>query len=434
MYVCAGRCGNAVAAGRSTESLNSIHGRGLSVNESVETVIVGGGQAGLAMSYCLSECGREHIILERARVAERWRTQRWDSLMFQFPNWSIELPGCSYRGPDPDDFSHKSDILSFLEDYAVRIKAPLRAGVEVLSLRRAPKPRGYMLTTSAGTFEARNVVVATGPYQRPRIPSLAAGIQPGLFQVHAAEYRNPHELPAGGVLVVGSGASGCQIAEELLMAGRQVFFAIGKHRRIPRRYRGYDAFWWRRTLGYLDQKAEDTPREQRKPPPLVTGVGGGHDVDIRSYAKDGMTLLGHVREIRDGRVALADDLGESLAEGDRAFDEFTSAVDDYLRCHGAGSSEVHSSTSQRVTPSFVDEIDLRRSNIQSVIWATGYDLDFRWVDLPILDARGEPVQKRGVTSAPGIYFLGLAWMHKVKSSFLCGVGEDARYLAERICP
>ena len=384
------------------------------------------------MSYCLSEFGREHIILERARVAERWRTQRWDSLMFQFPNWSIELPGCSYRGPDPDGFSPKSDILAFIEDYAVRIKAPLRTGVEVLSLRRAPKPRGYLLATSAGTFEARNVVVATGPYQRPRIPLLAAGIQPGLFQGHAAGYRNPHELPPGGVLVVGSGASGCQIAEELLMAGRQVFFAIGKHRRIPRRYRGHDAFWWRRTLGYLDQKARDTPREQRKPPPLVTGVGGGHDVDIRSYAKDGMTLLGHVREIRDGRVALADDLGESLAEGDRAFDEFTAAVDTYLQCHGAGSSDVHSSTSQRTTPSFVGEIDLRRSHIQAVIWATGYDLDFRWIDLPILDARGEPIQERGVTSAPGIYLLGLAWMHKVKSSFLYGVGEDARYLAERI--
>jgi len=403
------------------------------MNESIETVIVGGGQTGLAMSYYLSQCGREHIILERARVAERWRTQRWDSLMFQFPNWSIELPGRSYTGPDPDGFSHKSNILAFIEDYAAWIKAPLRTGVEVLSLRRAPQPSGYLLSTSAGTIEARNVVIATGPYQRPRIPSLAAGVKPGFFQVHAGEYRNPQELPPGGVLVVGSGASGCQIAEELLMAGRQVLFAIGKHRRVPRRYRGHDVFWWRRALGFLDQKAEDTPRGQRKPPPLVTGVGGGHDVDIRSYAKDGMRLLGHVREIRDGRVALAGDLGESLAAGDRAFDEFTSAVDDYLRSRGAGSSDVHASTSPRIIPTSVDEIDLRASNIQSVVWATGYVLDFRWIELPVFDARGEPVQVRGVTSAPGIYFLGLAWMHKVKSSFLYGVGEDARYLAERIC-
>ena len=171
------------------------------------------------MSYYLSQCGREHIILERARVAERWRTQRWDSLMFQFPNWSMELPGRSYMGPAPDAFSHKSDVLAFIEDYAAWINAPLRTGVEVLSLRRAPQPSNYLLSTSARTFQARNVVIATGPYQRPRILSLAAGVPPGTFQVHASEYRNPQELPPGGVLVVGSGASGCQIAEELLRGG-----------------------------------------------------------------------------------------------------------------------------------------------------------------------------------------------------------------------
>jgi putative flavoprotein involved in K+ transport len=195
------------------------------MNESIETVIVGGGQAGLAMSFYLSHCGREHVIVERARVAERWRTQRWDSLMFQFPNWSIGLPGRSYAGRDPEGFSHKSDIVAFIEDYAASIKAPLRTGVEVRSLRRAPHPGRYLLSTDAGTFEARNVVIATGPYQRPRLPAVAAGMQPGFFQVHAGEYRNPRELPPGGVLVVGSGASGCQIAEELLLAGRAVFFA-----------------------------------------------------------------------------------------------------------------------------------------------------------------------------------------------------------------
>lgn len=402
------------------------------MKEDIETVIVGGGQAGLAMSYYLGQCGREHIILERARVAERWRTQRWDSLMFQFPNWSIELPGRSYTGLDPEGFSHRSDIVAFIEDYADRIKAPLRTGVEVRSLRRAAHPGRYLLSTNAGTVEARNVVIATGPYQRPRIPSLAKGIPPGFFQVHAGEYRNPQGLPPGGVLVVGSGASGCQIAEELLKAGRQVFFAIGRHRRVPRRYRGHDVFWWRRELGHLDQRARDTPREQREPPPLVTGIGGGHDVDIRSYAKDGMRLLGHVRDIGGGRVVLADDLGESLAAGDRAFDEFTSAVDDYLQGRGAAPSDTHQPIS-RETPATVQEIDLHASQIQSVVWATGYVLDFRWIELPVFDARGEPVQDRGATSAPGIYFLGLPWMYKVKSSFLYGVGEDAQFLAERIC-
>ena len=385
------------------------------------------------MSYYLSQRGREHIVLERARVAERWRTQRWDSLMFQFPNWSIELPGRSYTGSDPEGFSHKNEVLAFIEDYATWIKAPVRTGVEVLSLRRTSDPHHYLVSTNAGEFEARNVVIATGPYQRPRTPSLAKGFPPHLLQVHASEYRNPRELPSGGVLVVGSGASGCQIAEELLAAGRQVSFAIGRHRRVPRRYRGHDVFWWRRALGYLDQKAEDTPRPQREPPPLVTGVGGGHDVDIRSYARDGMTLLGHVRQVHDGRVSLADDLEETLAAGDQTFSEFTSAVDDYLRSRDFDVPEAVTSTSPSPPQKPVSEIDIRAMDIRSVVWATGYTLDFRWIELPIFDECGEPIQRRGVTSAPGIYFLGLAWMHKVKSSFLYGVGEDAEHLAERIC-
>jgi putative flavoprotein involved in K+ transport len=217
------------------------------------------------------------------------------------------------------------------------------------------------------------------------------------------------------------------------MARSRASRAIGSHRRIPRRYRGHDVFWWRRELGHLDQRAEDTAREQRQPPPLVTGIGGSHDVDIRRYAKDGMTLLGHVREIRNGRIALADDLEKSLAAGDRTFDEFASAVDDYLRSRDIDATETRTSVSPMIEPESVDALDIRASDIRSVVWATGYLLDFRWVGLPIFDARGEPVQHRGATSAPGIYFLGLAWMHKVKSSFLYGVGEDAEHLAERIC-
>lgn len=403
-----------------------------SMMERIETVIVGGGQAGLAMSYYLGRLGREHVVLERARVAERWRSQRWDSLMFQFPNWSIELPGRSFTGTDPDGFSHKNAVIAFIEDYASWSKAPLRTGVEVTALGSGPGPGRYLLSTSEGVIEARNVVVATGPYQRPRIPPLAAGLPPDIVQVHAGDYRGPNQLPPGAVLVVGSGASGCQIAEELLAAGRPVLFAIGRHRRVPRRYRGHDVFWWRRTLGHLDRKAENTPREAREPPPLVTGVGGGHDVNIRAYADGGMTLLGHVREVRDGKVALANDLEESLARGDRTFDEFRSAVDIYLGNHDIDESGARESSGPRISPRHVDTVDLRASGVRSLIWATGYSLDFGWIDLPIFDARGEPLQRRGVTSAPGIYFLGLAWLYKVKSSFLYGVGEDAEHLAEWI--
>ena len=384
------------------------------------------------MSYHLSRLGCEHIVVERERVAERWHTQRWDSLMFQFPNWSIELPGRSYGGTDPEGFSHRSDIIAFIEDYAAWIRAPLRNGFAVESLRPASHRGAYRVSATAGTFEAQNVVVATGPYQRPRVPALASGVPPHVLQIHAGDYRHPQGLPPGAVLVVGSGASGCQIAEELLVAGRRVYFAIGRHRRIPRRHRGQDMFWWRRTLGHLDQKAEDTPGALRQPPPLVTGVGGGHDVDLRGYAGDGMTLLGHIREIRDGRIHLADDLEASLASGDRAFDDFTTAVDAYVREHGIDAPKAQASLPPRPMLASIDAIDIVAADIRTIVWATGYRRDFGWIGLPVLDAGGEPVQRRGVTSAPGVYVLGLAWMHKVKSSFLYGVGEDAEYLAERI--
>ncbi|HET7731271.1 MAG TPA: NAD(P)-binding domain-containing protein [Usitatibacter sp.] len=407
------------------------------MTERIETVVIGGGQAGLAMSHHLRERGCEHLVLERARVAERWRTQRWDSLMFQLPNWSLELPGHAYAGDAPEEFSHKDAILAFIEDYARRIQAPVRSGVEVLSVQPAGTPACYRLETNTGTIEARNVVLATGPYQRARVPAAAAELPADVVQVHASDYRSPGALPPGAVLVVGSGASGCQIAEELLLSGRTVYFAIGRHRRVPRRYRGRDVFWWRRALGHLDQTVDETPPERRFTAPLVTGVGGGHDIDIREYREKGMTLLGHVRAIRGGRIALAGDLEENLRAGDREFREFHAAVDDYVARVGldapAGDAE------RRARPANagvgeIRELDLRAAGIRTVVWATGYSLDFGWVKLPVFGERGEPLQRRGVAPSPGLYFLGLTWMHKVKSSFLYGVGEDAQFIAERIRP
>lgn len=401
------------------------------MDESIETVVIGAGQAGLSLSYHLGVRGLEHVVLERARVAERWRSQRWDSLTFQFPNWSIGLPGKSYAGPDPEGFSSAAEVTAFIEQYARWINAPLRTGVEVHALR-ASKRGHYLVSTSAGQIEARNVVIATGPYQTPRVPALAAKFPRHIVQVHAADYRNTRQLPPGGVLVVGSGASGCQIAEELLVSGRDVLFAIGRHRRVPRRYRGRDVFWWRRALGLLDVTAADTPEDRRLPPPLVTGVGGGHDVDIRAYARDGMTLLGRLRDVADRRIALADDLETSLAGGDRALAEFTSAVDEHLLRH-EGSGIAPARPAPGIASQSPREIDTRASNITTVVWATGYRCDFQWIRLPIFDLRGHPIHHRGVTSIRGILFLGLAWLHKAKSSFLCGVGEDAEYLVEVIC-
>jgi putative flavoprotein involved in K+ transport len=399
------------------------------VAEQHDTIVIGAGQAGLAMSNYLSEVGREHIVLERAMVADRWRSQRWDSLMFQFPNWSLQLPGKKYDGPAPAAFSHKDEVRTFIEEYARQIRAPVSTGVEVRAL--SEERNCYVLATSAGDYRATHVVIATGPYQRARVPPIAAGLPELIAQVHAGDYRNPVQLPPGAVLVVGSGASGCQIAEELLAAGRKVFFAIGRHRRMPRHYRGHDAFWWRRELGMLDITVDEAPVERRQPP-LVTGIGGGHTVCIRSYAKDGMTLLGHVQEIRNGTLFLADDLERNLDAGDRTYDDFTATVDRHIEEQGLDSPEEAFSDERATQPAHREMLNLREERIGSVIWATGYAYDFRWVRLPIFDERGLPVQRRGATSVRGIYFLGLSWMHKAKSAFLGGVGEDAQHIAESL--
>ena len=403
--------------------------------ERVETLVIGGGQAGLAMSYHLKQLGREHLVLERARVADRWRTQRWDSLMFQFPNWSIALPGHAYSGNDPDGFSHKDAVLHFIEDYAARIQAPVRTGINVNGLRPAAQKDRYLVLSDQGDLEACNVVIATGPYQRPQVPRLSASLPPDLLQLHASVYRNSAALPAGSVLVVGSGASGCQIADELLEAGRRVYLSVGRHHRVPRRYRGRDVLWWLLALGRLDAAVEDSPETLRTMRLLFTGVHGGYDVDLRRSAARGMTLLGHLSDVCDGRLALMPDLEESLRTGDQAFEEFMCAVDEYASRTGTDAPAPLGDRMLAPVIGHVDairEIDVRAAGIRSVIWATGYSFDFGWVHLPVFDARGEPVQRRGVTAERGIYFLGLKRQYKQKSSFLFGVGEDAAYLAERI--
>ena len=401
--------------------------------ERVETAVIGAGQAGLVMSRQLRHRGCEHIVLERARVAENWRTQRWDSLMFQFPNWTVALPGFSYAHHDPEGFSGKNQIIQFLEDYCVATRACVRTGVNVRSLAAASETGAYRLDTDQGEIVARNVVIATGPYQRPKIPALAADLPRQIAQIHASEYRNPAALPEGAVLVVGTGASGCQIAEELLCVGRRVYLSVGRHRRVPRRYRGKDVIFWRRELGELDQTAAAMPNSERLPAPLVTGVGGGHDVDLRQLAINGVTLLGHIRGVNGSRIVLAPDVNQVLSAGDRTYADFTDAVDRFVDRTGI---EAASSSLQPISASgtveVLDEVDAEAAGIRSVIWATGYRLDFTWINLPIFDAAGDPAHADGLTTAPGIFLLGLSWLRKHQSSFLFGVGEDADYLAEKI--
>jgi putative flavoprotein involved in K+ transport len=394
-----------------------------------DTVIIGGGQAGLTMSHQLTKRGHAHVVLERHRIADRWRTERWDSLRFQFPNWAMRLPDFPYTGNEPDAYAPRDEVIRFIESYATFIDAPVRTGVNVHSLRQAAE--GFLLDTGDATITARNVVIATGPYQRPAIPPAAANL-PGMFQITAASYRNPGQLPAGGVLVVGSGASGVQIAEELQQAGRAVFLSAGPHRRVPRRYRGRDYIWWISELG-LDEKVADQGAT-RQAPLVLTGADGGHTIDLRAFAASGMTLLGRLLDAKDGTVSFAPDLEANLAAGDAAYDAFIQTADTYAAEFGLTLPDDPAAHAiLREPPAApIESLDLDAAGITAVIWATGYRYDFGWVKLEIFTATGQPIHSRGVTNIPGVYFLGLPFLHKTKSSFLSGVGEDAAYLADQI--
>ncbi len=401
--------------------------------ETVETLIVGGGQAGLAVSHMLSRSSRPHLILERGRIAERWRTERWDGLRFQFPNWSVQLPDFPFRRADADGFATSPEIVEYISAYADHVRAPIRCGVAVTSLRHFEDGAGFLAETSAGPVASANVVVATGPYQRPIIPDLLQD-DTWLFQVHASKYRAPDQLPDGAVLVVGSGASGAQIAEELVRADRRVFLSVGHHRRMPRRYRGRDLIWWLNSLG-LDQ----TPTEKRGPDrslPLITGAYGGHTIDFRAFAEQGMTLLGRVVAAENGILDIAPDLAKNLASGDAAYAGFLDMVDAHVVRHGLDMPAEPGARTAYPDPPCVAEplrrLDMRAEGISTVIWATGYGCDFSWLDLPVIDGAGEPVHRGGITEVPGLYFVGLQWLSKMNSSFLSGVGDDAARLAAHI--
>lgn len=407
--------------------------------EHVETVIIGGGHAGLTMSYYLSQLGREHVILERGRVGERWRSERWDSFHFQFPNWTIEAPGYKYQCDNPEDFAPGREIVRFIQDYATYIKAPTRCGVEVTSLERVADSDRYLVTTSSGTIEASNVVIATGPYQRAAIPAMSSDVPKNIFQVHSSAYRNPNQLPPGAALVVGSGASGCQIADDLQQSGRPVYLSVGRHNRTPRRYRGKDFAYWGAALKRPEQIVDTVPVNFRKGAEvLLTGVNGGYDVDLRSMAARGIVLLSHSQGIKDGNVILADDLEQCLAKGDESFATFKKSVDEYVTRNGLDVAEEQESeinpNSRKEILSPVSHLNLKDAGVSAIVWASGFRYDFDWVKLSIFDDGDEPVHRRGVTQLPGIYFLGLRWLYKRKSAFLLrsGPAEDAAYLAEQI--
>ena len=401
-------------------------------SEHIDTLVIGGGQAGLVMSYRLKQRGIPHLVLERARIAERWRSERWDGLKFQFPNWSVRLPDFDFPHAAPDAFSNTGDIIKFIDAFAAFVAPPIRCGVEVTHLKRRDGCGGFLAETADGAIEANNVVVATGPYQRGLVPDLLR--DDPVFQVHASGYQNPRQLPDGAVLVAGAGASGAQIAEELHRAGRRVFLSVGRHSRLPRRYRGRDLIWWLSELR-LDQ----TPTEQRdpsRPLPVISGAYGGHTIDFRRFATEGMTLLGRLATAQAGVLDIAPGLAENLAGGDDIYAGFLTMADAQVRLRGLDLPDDPAAWQPLPDPPDVTEpwrrLDLGAENIRAVVWATGYGVDFGWIDIPVKDASGEPRHRAGITGVPGLYFLGLQWLAKMNSSFLSGVGDDATVLADHI--
>jgi len=401
--------------------------------EDHDTVVIGAGQAGLAMSAVLQHHGREHIVLERGRIGGRWRTERWESLRFQFPHWSLELPGYAYSGDDPDGFAHWREILKLIEDYAQTIRAPVREHTEVTDL--VADDGGFILSTPTSTICARHVIVATGPFQRPRIPQLCRDIARSIEQTDPARYRRPEDLPDGAVLVVGSGASGCQIAEELLRSGRTVFLSVSSHRRVPRRLRGKDVYWWLERMGRFEQTIDSFPDRKWPPGIVVTGVNGGYDVDVRKIAAAGARVIGRILGATQHQLVLARNANQVLAEADATFDGFLAAAREFAAAHRdleLAEEEPAESIDPPTALAEVASLDLSSENVTAIIWATGYDYDYGWLRVPVLDAHGRPLQQRGVSPVPGLYFLGLHWMHTIKSGLLSGVGNDAQHLAEQV--
>lgn len=397
-------------------------------------IVVGGGQAGLSMSRCL--CGREidHLVLERHGVAHEWREARWDSFCLVTPNWQCALPGFPYAGEDPHGFMKKDEIVSYIEAYADSFAPPLRAGVNVTGLRRGASG-GFELSTSAGDLSADQVVVAVGGYHVPTIPRHAERLPAHVNQIHSSQYRRPAALPAGEVLVVGSGQSGAQIAEDLHLAGRRVHLCVGGAPRTARFYRGRDVVAWLHDMGYYDMPVHEHPLQERvraKANHYVTGRDGGRDIDLRRFALEGMRLYGRLTGAQGARLSFAQDLRRNLDRADAAAESIKDTIDEHIASQG-----IDAPAERRYTPVWEPsqeplELDLEVAGVTTVIWAIGYRSDYRWIELPVFDGRGYPGHERGVTSVAGLYFLGLPWLYTWGSGRFSGVARDAAHIAERI--
>lgn len=399
------------------------------------TVIVGGGQAGLSMSYLLSQQGTDHVILEKAdNPAESWRS-RWDSFTLVTPNWQLQLPGHPYQGDDPQGFLNRDEVVDYLEAYIDLFDPPLRHGVEVENVEELQQGQGFRIQSEEGIYRAENTVIAVGTFQFPNLPEFSRDIPEDIHHLHSSAYQNPESLPNGPVMVVGSGQSGCQLAEELHESGRRIYLCTSGATRLPRRYRGRDGMWWADQLGIMDQTMEDldSPAERFNPNPHVSGQDGGKDINLHQFAQKGIRLLGRLNDIDGTTAKLGEDLHENLARADQFAEEFYQGVDKFVEKTGM---EVPDENIHPLRDGYeqeeISELDLEAAGVQSILWATGFSWDYSWVKPASLDKHGYPIQHRGVTEVPGLYFLGQHFLHTRKSGLFYGVGDDAVHIANKI--
>lgn len=412
--------------------------------EMFDAVVIGAGQAGLAISYFLRRNGYHHVVFERGRIGESWRTQRWDSFALNTPNSVNGLPGAPYDGPEPDGFWLCHELITYFERYAAQFELPIRTAVTVTSVEQLSDGKTFRVELKGNQMEesvrTRNVVITSGIQQTPKIPAVHKQVPPDVMQLHTAEYRNPASLPVGAVVVVGSAQSGCQITEDLVEGGRQVYLCTSKVGRTPRRYRARDTVLWLKDTGYHDVTVDqltdksiiDAAQAQ------ISGVGRyGHTVSLQHMARKGAVILGRLLAIEDGSLVLGDDAAEHVRFADERSAQLKRDIEAYIKRIGLDPppleedpADVPDPNAECISP--IRRLDLKKANVGAIIWATGFTADFSWIHLPVLDQKGMPVHRRGVSGVPGLYFIGFPWLHTRKSGLIRGVEEDAAYIAKVI--
>ena len=398
----------------------------------IDTVVIGAGHAGLATSRGLTDAGREHVVLDRGRLAESWRSSRWDSLRLLTPNWMTRLPGWRYQGPDAEGFMTAAELTGYLDAYARSFAAPVRSWTAVTEV--APLADVYCVTTTQGSWLARNVVMATGA--RPHVPDHAALLDPTVRQIHTNRYRNPDQLPDGGVLIVGASASGAQITAELRRAGRDVVLAVGAHTRLPRRYRGMDIMWWLEQIGALSRTIDQIrdPRVTRREPSIqLRGEASTDDLDLATLTEAGVVIAGRLIGADGDQVRFGDDLPVSLAAAEARLERTLTEIDHFIDSAGLEGEVLPKRPVRPVSvTSQLDAVDLKAAGISTVVWATGFQHEYPWLRVPVFDRNGDVRQHRGITPAPGLYVIGQRFLHRRDSSFIDGARHDARAICEHI--